>query len=213
MRPSASTSERRPAVLAALLALAAGAAAPAAGTVLVTAEDAVTRAFPPPLAVAKKTAILDGAQVARIEREAGTRPGSKIVAYYVATGAGGAPAGFAYLDTHLVRTLQETVLVVLDAGLAVRRVEVLSFDEPQEYLTAPRWLAQFEGRKDGPDLAVGRGIRGVAGATLSSRAVTDAVRRVLATHRAIHGAAAATGSGAAASGATTPAASAAGSPR
>jgi Na+-translocating ferredoxin:NAD+ oxidoreductase RnfG subunit len=47
------------------------------------------------------------------------------------------------------------------------------------------WLDQFTGRALDGDLAVQRGIRGITGATLSSQAATDAVRRILAIHGAI----------------------------
>lgn len=190
MRPWASTSDGRRRAAALLAGLLCAAAPAVSAAALVGAEDALGRAFPAPLRTVKKTAFLDAGQVARIERESGAEVGSKLVAYYVASGPDGTPAGWAYVDTHLVRTLQETVLVVLGPDLAVRRIEVLAFHEPREYLPAERWRAQFEGRHEGRELALGRGIRGVAGATLSSRAITDAVRRVLATHRAIHGGAA-----------------------
>jgi Na+-translocating ferredoxin:NAD+ oxidoreductase RnfG subunit len=57
------------------------------------------------------------------------------------------------------------------------------FTEPPEYQTSERWLAQFNGRALDPELALKRGIRALSGATLSSQAATDAVRRVLAIHQ------------------------------
>ena len=122
---------------------------------------------------------------------AGTAPTSRDVVSFVAhsPSGDGPPAGYAYLDRHLVRTLEETLLVVLDPAGQVRRVEILDFAEPPEYRVSPRWLAQFEGRSLDPELQLKRGIRTLAGATLSSRAATDAVRRVLAIHAILHPAA------------------------
>ena len=61
----------------------------------------------------------------------------------------------------------------------------LAFHEPPDYLPSDRWLDQFPGRGLADDLAVGGGIHGIAGSTLSSRAVARAVRRSLALHRVL----------------------------
>ena len=45
--------------------------------------------------------------------------------------------------------------------------------------------AALEGRKLDDDLALKRGIRSVTGATLTARATTEAVRRILALHRVV----------------------------
>ena len=65
------------------------------------------------------------------------------------------------------------------------RVEILSFSEPEEYLPRKRWTDLFHGRKLDDDLRLRRGVHGISGATLSAEAATQAVRRVLALHRAI----------------------------
>ena len=45
----------------------------------------------------------------------------------------------------------------------------------------PAWRAQFVGKRAGAPLALGQNIRNISGATLSSKHVTDGVRRILAT--------------------------------
>jgi len=67
----------------------------------------------------------------------------------------------------------------------VSRIEVLSFQEPEDYLPLPQWYAQFPGRPLEDELSLKRGIRPVAGATLTTNATLDAVRRVLALHRVL----------------------------
>ena len=150
------------------------------------AAKAVARIFPPPSVLERRTIELTAEQATRIEKEAGTAPSSKSVDSFVVRGADGAITGYAYLDRHLVRTLEETLLVALDAGAHIVRVEVVAFREPPEYKPTDRWYAQFEGRALTPDLQLKRGIRTLAGATLSSRAATDAVRRVLVLHGLLH---------------------------
>ena len=93
--------------------------------------------------------------------------------------------GFAYFDTHRVRTLPETVMIVVTPDGKIDRVEILSFDEPPEYLPKPRWIDQFDGRKLDEDLSLKRKIRPLSGASLSGRAITNASRKVLALHKVI----------------------------
>jgi hypothetical protein len=107
------------------------------------------------------------------------------VTRYIGKDAQGNVLGTAYFDTHRVRTLDETLMVVVDPSGRAARIEILACDEPPEYLPKKGWLAQFLGRALDPELSVKRGIRGITGATLSSQAATDAVRRVLAIHEAL----------------------------
>ncbi len=88
--------------------------------------------------------------------------------------------GRAYVDTHVIRTKRESLLVCLDAEGKVKRVEVTVFLEPPEYNLSERWYQQYENKSLEVDLRLGQSIRSVAGATLTSRAAAKAVRRVLA---------------------------------
>ena len=92
-----------------------------------------------------------------------------------------------YVDSHRVRSKKQVLLVIIDtagknAG-KVRRLEVLAFTEPRQYLPTRRFYAQFDGRTLSPSLREGGQIKRVAGATMTVRATTAAVRRVLATHQ------------------------------
>lgn len=181
---SATSSEWRARAAAAALALT-SLAAPAAARVLLSVDEALRLAFPESQ-VERGTVFLTPAQIAAAEERAGGDvPG--IVHPYRAR-RDGEVVGTAYFDTHRVRTLAETVMVVVDPEGRVRRVEVLSFDEPPDYLPRAEWYRQFDGRPLSPGLAVGRDLRGVTGATLTVRATGEAVRRVLAVHAVIHAA-------------------------
>jgi hypothetical protein len=160
-----------------------GAARPAAAKVFLTVEEALKLAFAG-CQVARRTAYLTPEQVRHARELAGTEIPSALVTSYVAT-RGGQPAGTAYFDTHRVRTLPETVMVVVDPQGRVARVEVISFREPEEYLPRGAWYEQFQGEALDRDLQLKRDIRPVTGATLTARATTNAVRRVLALHRVL----------------------------
>ncbi len=158
----------------------------ARATVLITVEEAIKMAFPTAV-TERQTLFLDGDQLAAAARNSGTEIASAIVTRFEARSEDGAVLGWAYLDTHRVRTLPETLLIVLDPDERVRRIEVVTFREPLEYMPRESWYEQYRDRELDDELALKRGIRPVTGATLTARATTDAVRRVLAIHRAVAG--------------------------
>ena len=168
-----------PAILCLLLA----GSAPLLARVFLTVDEALKLAFPG-AQVARRTAYLTAEQLKRARDLAGVEIPSALVTSYGAT-RDGQPVCVAYFDTHRVRTLPETVMVVVDPQGKVARVEVLSFEEPEQYLPRGPWYGQFGGRALGPELDLKRGIHPVTGATLTARATTEAVRRVLALHQVI----------------------------
>ena len=154
----------------------------AEGRVYMTQKQALATAFPSPQEVRRETLYLTAEQAKRVSVEAGVPMKRNIVPYYIGL-LDGRPTGYAYFDTHLVRTLPETIMVHLAADARIVSIDILSFDEPEDYLPGGRWLRQFNGRRLNDELSLKRGIRGLTGATLSSRAITQAARRVLTLHR------------------------------
>jgi electron transport complex protein RnfG len=153
--------------------------------ILLTQEEALKLAFPG-ATVEHRTAFLTLAQQKDARKLSGDDDlPAALVNFYVAT-RDGKEVGTAYFDTHVVRTMPETIMVVVGPSGDVARIEVLSFQEPEEYLPRPRWYAQFSGKVLDDDLSMKRAIRPVTGATLTARATTDAARRVLALHRVLH---------------------------
>ncbi len=153
-------------------------ALPAAARVLISQKDALAVAFPK-TKPERRTAYLTDAQATAVEEAAQSKLESKVWTYYVSGST------TAYFESHLVRTMNETVMIVVNSN-AVAFVEILSFSEPDEYLASKRWLGQFPGRKLDDDLALRRGLRGIAGATMTAEAVTRSVRRVLAIHQVLN---------------------------
>jgi hypothetical protein len=154
----------------------------ARATVLLTVEEALDLVFPS-TTVRRETLYLTDYQVRAASELTGAEIASALVTRYVATGSDGAVAGYAYLDTHRVRTLPETLMIVVGVDGAVVRVEVVAFREPVEYMPRDSWYRQYDGEVLDGDLTLERDIRPVTGATLTARATTEAVRRVLAVHR------------------------------
>lgn len=150
-------------------------------------EAALERAFPPPAVVERKSYFLSEQQRRRAGELARAEiPSSLVIAY---GGRNGLTAlGTAYFDTHTVRTMTETILVLVQPDGSAGRVEVLAFNEPEDYQPRSAWLRLFEGRRLESGVQVGRGLAHVTGATLTTRAIASAVRRILAIHEVLENA-------------------------
>lgn len=95
--------------------------------------------------------------------------------------SGGRLAGYFFVDHVIGKHLYIDYSVALGADGRVRRVEILTYRESYGFEVANAgWLAQFVGKSGGSALAVGQDIRNITGATLSSRHVTEGVKRILA---------------------------------
>jgi len=147
---------------------------PAAGGVFLTRDEALELAFPG-CEVDRETLYLTRDERRRAADLAGARVDSRLVVRYRSD-----CGGVAYFDVHRVRTLTETVMVVVDSEGRVARLEVMSFLEPEEYIPRRSWYDQFLRLRLDSRLRLKRSIHAVTGATLTARATTDAVRRILA---------------------------------
>lgn len=171
-----------------VIALAASAAGPGPAITQedLTQEEALRAAYPPPAVIERRTSFLDAGDRADAARLAGLDEGEipEILTWYVAL-EGGRPAGYAYFDAHRVRTRREVLLILVEPGGILGRIELFRFAEPPEYAPPEPWLRQFDGRGDPAELRSKRTIAGITGATLTARAVEDAARRVLALHHVV----------------------------
>ena len=152
---------------------------------LLTQDEALELAFPG-ATLERLTAYLGEPELDRARALAGSdvEVEQTVLTYYVAR-RGADALGVAYFDAHRVRTEQEVLMVVVSPDGRARRVETVSFREPPEYRAPERWMRLFDGRGLAPELAVRRDIPNITGATLTSGAVTRAVRRVLALHQVL----------------------------
>jgi len=74
----------------------------------------------------------------------------------------------------------------IDANGAVKSVEILEYREAYGgEVRGAAWRAQFTGKTAQSVLKLGRDIKNISGATLSSKHVTDGVRRLLATYEIV----------------------------
>lgn len=152
--------------------------------VFMTQEQALKLAFPDACSIERKTVFLSDSDVGEIQKKAKSRVESRVVTYYVGKSTDGV-MGFAFFQTHVVRTMPEIFMAVVESNGRLRFVEILAFYEPEDYLPPKRWLDLLGGKMLNDKLWVKRGVRNIAGATLSTRAITAGIRRVLATFEVV----------------------------
>ena len=153
----------------------------ATARVLMTQQQALAEAFPGGK-FTRQTFFLTAKQAEEARRESGVEFDDRLIVRYAGT-----DGRTAYFDTHLVRTLPETVMVIVAGDGRIERVDILSFDEPTDYFPKRRWLDQLLGHRLDRELALNRSIRPISGASLTGRAIVNATRKILALHHVLSG--------------------------
>jgi Na+-translocating ferredoxin:NAD+ oxidoreductase RnfG subunit len=99
----------------------------------------------------------------------------------------GALLGFAQVRNVKGKDQPITYLVATDSADALRDIDILVYREPRggEVAYEP-WRKQFRGKKTDAPLQVGKDIKNISGATISSNSVTRGVRQALADLTAWH---------------------------
>jgi Na+-translocating ferredoxin:NAD+ oxidoreductase RnfG subunit len=160
------------------LALAVPAAAYA--TQYLTAEQAQAVMFPGATFQAD-TRTLTPEQAAAIAKASGEAPLSKmLLAWRVSTG------GWFIVDRVVGKHEFITFALGIDETGAVKDIEILDYRESYgDQVRGSAWRAQFKGKRSGAQLKLGADVKNISGATLSSKHVTDGVRRLLATYEIV----------------------------
>ncbi len=153
----------------------------AQATVFYSKDEAFELAFGQDAKVESLSVFLTDEQAAKIERIAQVKLESKLYTLHVGK-RGDQVVGYAAIESHTVRTQPETVLILLSPNGELSRVEMLAFHEPPEYQPPARWFERLYHRPV-EDLRLNQGVDGIAGATLSSRASLDGIRKVMAIYR------------------------------
>jgi Na+-translocating ferredoxin:NAD+ oxidoreductase RnfG subunit len=99
----------------------------------------------------------------------------------------GALMGFAQVRNVKGKDQPITFLVAIDTANGLKDVDVLVYREPYGGEVAyEAWRKQFRGKTSAAPLIVGKDIRNISGATISSHSVTLGVRQTLADLSAWH---------------------------
>ena len=150
---------------------------PVSGVVFYSKDEAFELAFGQGAEVEPVPVFLTDQQAAEIEKAAQAKLESKLFTFYAGKRQDQV-LGYAALESHTVRTQPETLLIVLSPSGELVRTEMLAFHEPPEYQPPARWFERLYHRPL-TELFLNRGVDGISGATLSSRAALASVRKVL----------------------------------
>ena len=126
---------------------------------------------------------LSDAQRKAIARASGAPGYDKVQRVWEVRSANGR-AGWFIVDRVIGKHEFITYALALTADGTVRGIEILDYRETYGgEIRNPNWRRQFVGKRPGSQLRLGRDIKNISGATLSSRHVTDGVRRLLMTYQ------------------------------
>jgi Na+-translocating ferredoxin:NAD+ oxidoreductase RnfG subunit len=127
--------------------------------------------------------VLSDDQRKAIARASGTAPTDKVQRVWDVR-SGDRRVGWFIVDRVIGKHDFITYALALGADGAIRGVEVLDYRETYGgEIRNPAWRRQFVGKRPGSQLQLDRDIKNISGATLSSRHVTDGVRRLLVTYQ------------------------------
>ncbi len=155
------------------------------GTTLNSVDKALRESFSHSITFIKKSLYLTNKQTSHLKEQHKIVIDSRLIPRYKIS-RDQQTIAYAYIDTHRVRTLDETILVVIDLKNKIKRIEIISFSEPLEYLPNERWLQQFYGIKKMSRLYVGKEIHPMIGSSLTADAVTSSVRRIHLIHQLVN---------------------------
>jgi FMN-binding domain len=152
-------------------------AQPAQATTYLSVEQAQALMFPR-ATLTQDFRVLSPAQVAAIEKACDANVGSnELRAWRASTG------GWFIADQVVGKHDFIPFAVALDDNGAVKDIEILEYREAYgSEVTNAKWRAQFAGKNHESPLKLTKDIQNISGATLSSKHITDGVRRLVVTH-------------------------------
>ena len=156
--------------------------APAAATVYLSIPAAQQALFPGARFIEHPLTISDAQR--RLIARAARAPGYDKVQRVWEARTGDGRVGWFMLDRVIGKHEFITYALALGADGTVRGIEILEYRETYGgEIRNPNWRRQFVGKRPGSQVELGKDIKNISGATLSSRHVTDGVRRLLLTYQ------------------------------
>jgi Na+-translocating ferredoxin:NAD+ oxidoreductase RnfG subunit len=155
-------------------------ATPAYAVSYLTVAQAQAAMFPGETLEAIPVTLTDE-QVAAIQKASGVEVTSREVHAWKAPGG-----GWFLLDEVIGKHEAIGFAVGLKADGSVKQVEVLDYREAYGWeIRNEKWRRQFVGKTAADPVLLDKDIRNISGATLSSRHLTEGVKRLLATHAVV----------------------------
>jgi FMN-binding domain len=150
-------------------------------TIFYSKNEAMVLAFGDGAKIENLSLFPDEQQVNEIQKEARVKLDSGMFTFYKGM-QNDKLLGYAAIESVTVRTKPETLMIVLTPEGELRSIYTLAFHEPPEYQPPERWFEQLY-KRPLAEMDFNKGIQGVTGATLSTRAAVDSVRKVMAVYQ------------------------------
>jgi len=146
-------------------------------TIYLTLEQAQAAIFPG-ASFSPAPVTLTPAQRTEIAKTSGVHVrNAEVRAWRVSSG------GWFFVDEVIGKHEFITYALGLNANGAMRGLEIMDYRETYGYeVRDAKWRAQFAGKTARSELKLDADIKNISGATLSSRHITDGVKRLLATY-------------------------------
>lgn len=172
---------------------------PSAAIVLLSADEALKQMFPDADNIITESKVLDDAQVDEVKNQLGGKwvlyqAGSKSkevgeennCTFYFAQ-KDGENTGFAFMETQPGKWGPVKYIIALYMDGKVKDLAVMMYVEKRGKPIARRsFLGQFIGKTSTDKILVGKDIRAISGATISSRASAFAVKKVITIYETVY---------------------------
>lgn len=158
-------------------------ATPGLATVFYSKTEAMELAFGKGAEIEQLSLFPDEKQMNVIEQLAKVKLDSGLFTFYVGKSQGKI-LGYAAIETSTVRTQPETLMIVLTPEGELSNVNTLAFHEPPEYMPPSRWFEKLYNRVLA-EMYINNGVDGISGATLSTHASIDSIRKVMAIYQVL----------------------------
>jgi hypothetical protein len=159
-------------------------ALPLSAKILISPVDAMKYAYGQESEISKKNILLSSQQAARITEEAKVKLDTKIFRIFKAIKADKV-LGFGILVNNKVRSKNAVVIYFITPQSILKGIEIIAFNEPDEYIPSKEWNSQFQNIETTKMLRSSKEIPTITGATLSARSITDSSRVAFALYNEV----------------------------
>jgi len=146
--------------------------------VLISPIDAMKENYSQNAQVSKKNVLLNKNKFHSIQKNAKVKLNTKIYRIYTAK-ENNKILGYGILINKKVRSKNAVVLYFISKNI-LQGIEIIAFNEPQEYMPTKQWNEQFKNIATSKMLRLDREVPTITGATLSARSITDGSRLAFA---------------------------------
>ncbi len=143
-------------------------------------EEALLEVFPSSVTYVVETITLSDAQIREAEAELYRKIGERTVEVTLCYDAEDRLLGYAVISDEQGKYRPITFIVGIEPHFKVNKVAIMVYREDRGgEVRMPRFLYQYRGKSIDDPLRVNRDIVNISGATISARAITDGVKKVL----------------------------------